>query len=140
LKEIKLSNSSKVAIVDDEDFEKFGHLSFNLSQNGYPRVNIKGKTYCLHNLIMNNPPPGLTPDHRDRDKLNNQRNNLTYNTGEGQKKNRNILKNNTSGYTNICYNIHAQKYAVRIRINGKRKHVGYFSTIEEARIALANAK
>lgn len=139
-KPIYLSNSIKIAWVDDEDYPIIRWHSFNLSANGYPRTSIRGKTFCLHNLILNDPPPGMTPDHKDRDKLNNRRDNLKYSNESEQKINRDTLKSNTSGETNIHFNKLAGNYAVRYRKNGKRIHVGYFSTLQGAKDTLAKCK
>lgn len=47
-------------------------------------------------------------------------------------------KNNKTGYTGISY-ING-KYRVRIQINHKSKHIGYFNTLEDAVIARKNAE
>lgn len=138
MKLIPLTNSIKPAFVDDEDYDKVKIYSFNLSANGYPRTNLVTKTMCLHNFILGPSPPGMTPDHKNRNKLDNRRENLKFSTGAEQKKNRGILKSNTSGVTNVRFNKATGNYVVRVRKGGKRVHLGYFPTLERAKAVLAS--
>ena len=49
--------------------------------------------------------------------------------------------NNTSGFKGVSFNKPVNKYQALININGKRKHLGYFETAEEASKAYdTNAK
>lgn len=46
---------------------------------------------------------------------------------------------NTSGYKGVTWDKREQKWRARIGKEGKRKHLGYFDTAEEAHEAYKNA-
>ncbi len=86
MKEIKLTKG-RVAFVDDEDFEYLNqwkwHYSMGRNENdGYAKrgVNLgnkKTKTIQMHRVVMNlKEGDGKMVDHKDRNKLNCQKNNL----------------------------------------------------------------
>lgn len=54
----------------------------------------------------------------------------------------NNKSNNTSGYTGVCWNKQHNKWQVRIQDfeTGKRKHLGYFTDIEDAGKAYVKAR
>ena len=56
-----------------------------------------------------------------------------------QGRNRRVQKNNTSGFTGVSLYKNTGKWVCSIRINGKRKHIGYFATKEEAAYAYKKA-
>lgn len=71
MKEIKLTNSDKVVLVDDEDFEKASSVTWALTPQGYARRNVhiglvngkrkQAKLY-LHRFLMDTP-KGMRCDH-----------------------------------------------------------------------------
>ena len=77
-------------------------------------------------------PKGFEIDHIDRNKANNQRCNLRVVSKELQMQNRSIHKDNTSGFIGVCFHKQANKWMASISINNKQKHLGYFTTPEEA--------
>jgi AP2 domain len=92
----------------------------------------------MHQLIM----PlgdGRTPDHIDRNGLNNRRGNLRIATTVQQQANHGLSKANTSGYKGVvwvererCWTGRLGKYKAEIRFSNTRKHLGYFDTAFEA--------
>ena len=75
-------------------------------------------------------------DHIDSDKLNNNVNNLRLVTNR-----ENVSKERTfkSGLpTGVYFHKRNKKYESQIRINGKKKYLGSFNTIEEASNAYQN--
>ena len=92
------------------------------------RVKINNDTYLLHRVIfkMIN---GFLPefiDHIDRNKLNNNINNLRECTSSQNRSNTSKSKNCGTRLTN------SGKYRVKICIKGVRKNLGLFETQEEA--------
>lgn len=80
MKEIPLSNSSLLAMVDDADFDLFSRWKWKLSGRGYVSRSKKiggGRctTVYLHKEIMG-ATAGQIVDHRDRNHLNCSRENL----------------------------------------------------------------
>lgn len=57
-----------------------------------------------------------------------------------QVRNRRIQKNNTSGVSGVRWVKERQKWVVRIKVNGKNKHIGIFLTLEEATTARERAE
>lgn len=79
-----------------------------LNNEGYPVVNIRGKTCVVHILVANLfiPNPGNLPnvDHIDRNRTNNHVNNLRWCTQQQNILNSTIQSNNTSGIKGISKN------------------------------------
>ena len=96
-----------------------GCLSYN---SPYKSIRINKKNYSYHRVIyqLHNPDwdmddePHKNPiDHIDRDKLNNNINNLRLVSPQ-----QNAFNTNAKGY---CYDKRNNSYNVRIGINGERK-------------------
>jgi hypothetical protein len=86
----------------------------------------------MHQLILPNPPKGMTVDHRDGDGLNNRRSNLRYATNFQQKANSSKYRNGRSRYKGVSP--HNSGFQVEIRVQNQRIPLGTFiSEIEAAR-------
>lgn len=87
MKEILLTDGS-VTVVDDEDFERFGHFTW-YNTGGYATRwdPVAKKYFWLHLEILGNP-IGLVGDHIDRHPANNVRSNLRAVTKSEDLKNR----------------------------------------------------
>ena len=51
-----------------------------------------------------------------------------------------VRKNNTTGYKNVSYYRNEKKFVAQVRDGGKRFHLGYFDTAEEAAVAYARSE
>ena len=71
-------------------------------------------------------------DHIDENKANNNVKNLRWATSNENGYNQGKNKTNTSGFKGVSFDKNTNKYQARININGKRKHLGYYKTPEEA--------
>jgi hypothetical protein len=146
MKEIPLTQG-KVALVDDEDFENIKHLHWyaRLSRNhlyAAYKVKRKGKStiYYMHRVIMQ-PPEHLHIDHIDGNGLNNQRSNLRLCTHQENQRNRSSAQSNSkSGVKGVSWHKSSGKWRAVIKYEGKHKHIGAFSSIEDAAIAYRNAE
>lgn len=100
------------------------------------RVPIK-----LHRWITNCP-ENMEVDHYNNDTLDNRRLiNLRVSSHAENLQNR--LKaciNSKSGIRGVWWEERKQKWQAQIKLNGKNKHLGYFSTIEDAEIAVKAAR
>lgn len=109
---------------------------------GYLKVCVDSKNYLVHRIIylMHHGKLPELLDHIDRNKLNNNIENLREADKELNSWNRDKQSNNTSGFRGVSWNKNAGKWHAYIKIKGKRKHLGLFSTPEEASEAYVKAK
>jgi hypothetical protein len=132
MKEIQLTKG-KVAIVDDEDFERLSSLKWCMGSK-YAVHGVydgqKVRHIFMHRLIMGNP-EGKQVDHINLDKLDNRKENLRICTRSQNGANKKAQKNNKCGYKGVSLN-KGKYYRAQIKINKKVIHLGMFKTAEEA--------
>jgi len=106
------------------------------NKQGYIRMQIGGKNYLAHRLIMEAfvGESEQDVDHIDRNKLNNNFENLRYCS-----RSENALNRDFSDKAKGCY-WHGNKWEAKISINGKLKHLGRFANEHDARQAFLEAK
>tara|TARA_R110000851_G_scaffold75335_1_gene166116 strand:- start:56 stop:523 length:468 start_codon:yes stop_codon:yes gene_type:complete len=109
--------------------------------NGYRRVCINIKQYSYHRLVyflhnndwdIHDTSRDNYIDHIDRDKLNNNIENLRVVTNA-----QNLLNTNAKGYS---FRKARGKYQAGIQVDGKLKHLGMFVSEDDARNAYLLAK
>jgi hypothetical protein len=146
MKEIPLTQG-KVAIVDDEDFEKVSQYKWSYI-GGYAKravVREDGKRilYPLHRFIMSIPPDSkFMVDHTNFDRLDNRKQNLRICTkGQNNYNHRpkDRLGKSTSKYKGVSYKHDMHKWRARIAVNGKEYNLGYYYTENEAAMAYNEA-
>lgn len=137
-KEIVLTNG-KVALVDDEDFDKLNAVKWYYRKEGYAVGNLpspeKGMypKVLMHRYIMD-AQKGQQIDHINGDKLDNRKENLRVANASTNKANCGLRKSNTSGYKGVskATGKRNKQWTAEIKVNYKRKNLGYFYTPEEA--------
>jgi len=136
MKKIVLNNNM-VATVDDEDFEylnQFTWRGFQRKNTWYAERTDRStpirKTVYMHREITG-APEDMKVDHKDRNGLNNTRENLRVCTNSQNCKNRVKSKSNTTGYKGVgaCGN---GKFKATIGNDSKLIHLGIFDTKEDA--------
>ena len=127
---VKFTNSDMVAVIDDCDIERVNEHRWFLRKNGYAQMigDISGDG-LLHRFIMK-AKKGTEIDHIDRDKLNCRRGNMRFVTRSENCTNREAWA--SSGEKYIYDRKYVRKYMVQIPVNGKRKHIGYFTELSDA--------
>jgi hypothetical protein len=109
--------------------------------NGYKNIGFMGKGYMAHRLIFmfHNGyfPPEV--DHVDGNKLNNRIENLRPATHAENLRNQKLRSCNTSGIKNVAWQTKKQRWRVRITVNGKDKHIGYFKDRDLAALVAIEA-
>ena len=85
----------------------------------------------MHQIVLNCP-AGLLPDHRNRNKLDNRRNNLRPATCLQNSANQSLRKDNRSGFKGVTWNKQQSRWKAQIRDAGKRLFLGYFHDAAEA--------
>lgn len=131
MKKIKLTQG-KFALVDDEDFEWLSKWKWHYT-HGYAKGGSNGKSMVyMHRLILGITNPKEITDHKDRNGLNNQKNNLRIVNRSINGLNRNKYKNNTSGYRGVTWHKQRKHWMAQISINKKCQFLGFFNSAKEA--------
>lgn len=133
MKQIKLTQG-KVAIVDNEDFERLNKYKWYanyMHKYWYVVRNIKKnkgkqKTEFMHRVIMN-VPDYLEIDHINHNGLDNRRCNLRVCTRSENNMNRRPRKGTSSYYKGVCWDKRSKKWIVRIQSNKKCIYLGCFN-------------
>lgn len=129
--EIKLFNTTSVALVDDEMLETLLAERWCLSNNGYAVRGKKteGHYYKVHmHRVIANTPAGLECDHINRNKLDNRRCNLRNVTKSVNRLNAKVQRNNKSGVNGVSWDKKMSKWVAK----KSGQYLGAFVTIEEA--------
>jgi hypothetical protein len=108
---------------------------------GYKTVKIKNKNYKQHRIIFyicNGYLPNFI-DHIDRNKLNNNSDNLRPSVLNGNNHNISIPCHNSSGYKGVYWYKPRNRWRSMIKINKKQITLGNFKTKQEAAIAYNEA-
>jgi hypothetical protein len=133
MKKIELSKG-KYTRVDDEDYEWLilkkwwynGRYAVRCEYDDKKRINI-----WMHREIMKTP-KHLFTDHINMDRLDNRKTNLRICTKSQNMLNRPAQNNNTSGHKNIYWDKNRNLWAVEIKVNGRKYHIGRFEQLEDA--------
>ena len=121
-----------------------GSVAGHLRKDGYRDIGVDGRLYLAHRLAwfyMHGVWPKDKLDHKDTIGIDNWLDNLReVNHSENMMNQRAPHINNKCGFLGVCYNKALSKFKSHIRVNGKLKHLGYFTTPEEAHQAYLTAK
>lgn len=122
------------AIVDTEDYEWLNQSNWyaqwnRLTESFYAQSNIKDIKIIMHRLLLGCG-HGEQGDHKNRNSLDNRKQNLRKCTNSQNKANTRRIKTGKSGFIGVtrC----KRKWKARIGINRKSINLGYFRTPEEA--------
>lgn len=142
MKEIKLTQG-KLALVDDQDYERLSQWRW-YAQNtrsgfyavrkiGYP----DGSAVCIlmHRYVLGVADKTLKVDHRDKNTLNNQRENLRTATHSQNMANRKVVKNSSSKYLGVSWCGRINRWRAIIRKNNKGRIIESFRNEDDAALA-----
>lgn len=134
-KEIPLTRG-KVAIVDDEDYERLVVLKWQAVKDHHTYYAIRQKPYISMHALVLNAKKGQIIDHKDRNGLNNQKSNLRFCTMAQNQQNKKTV--NKLGFRGVKTEGNG-RYSAQIRIpspdgqgRGKMTHLGTYDTVVEA--------
>ncbi len=121
---------------------KVGSKAGWVDNTGYERVLYRGSRILVHRIVflLHH---GYMPefvDHADRNILNNKIENLRAATKSQNCCNKKVRSDSGTGIKNVTLYKPTGKWLVSVSVGGKRKHIGYFSDIEEAKIAAEAAR
>lgn len=106
-------------------------------RNGYRRVQLDHVNYRAHRLIwfyIHGEFPENQIDHINGNRSDNHIENLRDVTSRENNMNQKKYVNNNSGTTGVCWQKQKEKWYAFINIDGKRKHLGYFTNKDEASV------
>lgn len=139
MKQISLTQN-KVALVDDEDYERLSQFKWHAWWNGYrwyakrnnKNHHINRESTLMHREIMN-APKGVQVDHRNGNGLFNLKENLRFVTNQQNAFNKKSAhKNNKLRIKGVSWNKEKKKFQAQIMLNYKRIHIGYFNVLGDA--------
>jgi hypothetical protein len=131
-----------VAVIDAVDVPLIDGVNWvvhkNPAGNIYARRGRHPNYIYMHRVILNCA-DDMQADHIDCDGLNNRKCNLREATNAQNSSNKRVYKNNTSNFKGVHFYKRTFKWQSYIRVNFLKKHLGYFSTPEEAHAAYCEA-
>lgn len=130
---IKLTNTDKRVIVDDEDLPYLQAISprgnWYLSKSGYA-VCSKGSMHCFFFPVKR---IGYCVDHINRNKLDNRKSNLRYVSFSQNVLNRpKVHKNTYSKYKGVCWSQPKGKWIAYFYGKTLKKFLGQYSNEDDA--------
>ncbi len=130
MKQIKLVNHNIFCLVDDEDYAMLNCFDWYLIERVdgcYAYTKINRQTVYMHQLVLPSNDANLTPDHINRNGLDQRKENLRLATPSQQCANRKKQSNGLSSkYKGVCWDKENKKWIVHIKVNGKQIHLGRF--------------
>ena len=122
-------------IIDTKNLNKVKKYKWRYAQ-GYCRSNKAG---AIHSFIMGKK-ENMIVDHKNRNRLDCREINLHHATYTENGWNKGTQSNNTSGYVGVSWDKSHGKWEANIKINRKKRFLGYFKTPEEANIERKKAE
>ena len=134
--------SGEIVLVDRNVFEWACSWHWLISSHGYvlahvPNSGRRGKLVYLHQLICP-VPSSFVIDHRNRNKLDNRKENLRIVTRSENAHNSGLRINNYSGFKGVYWDKETQKWRAQIRFNNKTHQLGRFIDRQSASDAILN--
>lgn len=127
------------ALVDAEDFERFGHLRWHLIGPGRyaaRKPHNGARNVFLHRLVAGLPPvKGDDPrevDHRNGNKLDNRRANLRVVIHDGNMQNVGSNAGATSRFRGVSWQMARGKWKACVQVNGTLHYLGLYEREEDA--------
>ena len=134
-------------IIDASDAHVVSGYKWSVSKKKGEKTQYAITTKCvggektsiiLHRLLLN-APKNMHVDHIDSDGLNNRRNNLRLATCAQNQWNTGIKSNNKSGAKGVKWDPSRGNWRAQLQVNKKLVLNRNFATIEDAKIAYADA-
>ena len=133
MREITLHNTDIVAFVDDEDYERISKFRWHARQRNntwYAVRYTSTKTIGMHTEVLRTP---VRIDHKDRNGLNNQKENLREATHSINNQNRQKFKiESSSKFKGVHWLSRDGKWVAGYGLDNKWFRIGAFKTELEA--------
>ena len=127
------------AIVDAEDYDwlmqrkwcfRDGYAAKTIHSSGSGK-NRKSRTIKMHRIV-NNTPDGMSTDHINGDKLDNRKCNLRVCTHRQNLSSQKKQDGRSSKYKGVSLSKENGKWIAYIKVNQVKKHLGCFTSEEDA--------
>jgi hypothetical protein len=119
---------------------KVGDTLSSLTDKGYLRSGVCGKSYRVHRLVFlyHHGYMPIQVDHIDGNRMNNKIENLRDATSSQNNQNRKATS--SSGVKGVVWHKQSKKWVASICVNRKSVHLGSFLSIEEAALVANRAR
>ena len=107
--------------IDEEDIDKIEKYQWHISKKCNSYYVYNNEVGPLHRYLLNENNPNIIIDHKNRNPLDNRKQNLRRTDKSGNGKNISMKSNNTSGYMGIRYDKLRNRWCVEIRDNNKNR-------------------
>ena len=125
----------KLAQVDDADYDWLNQWKWYYLSSGYAArdiiVNHK-KTCILMHVAISREMGFSSPDHKNRNRLDNRRENLRPASRAQQRQNTGLRSDNISGYKGVSWKASRKRWTADITVAGKHIYLKSCRTPEEA--------
>lgn len=122
------TNTNEEVYFDLDDAEKILQYSWYKDSEGYVSTHINTIKIRMHTFLGY-----YYPDHHDKNKLNNRKNNLFTCTPQENARNTPKRIDNKSGVTGVYFNSKSAKWIAQINVEkNKTKNLGSFANKEDA--------
>jgi hypothetical protein len=142
MKTIPLSKG-KVALVDDDDYERIAKFKWWINSHGYAARTVwygrnhapQHRNFSMHREILGVTDRRREVDHRNENRLDNRKSNLRICDHNQNSSNRGAPRSNKSGYKGVVKHPQSQGWIAQITVKGKNHYLGHFSTPQLAAAA-----
>jgi len=114
-----------------------------LNPDGYRRVSIDKRGYLIHRLAwlhVHGAWPAGEIDHINGVPHDNRIENLRTVSHQENSKNQKMPSTNTTGVVGVYWDKRSEKWHAQIQVDGKKLHLGYSESLEEAVLARRQAE
>lgn len=121
------TNSNQEIYFALNDAEKILSHTWHINSYGYPETHIDGQTVTMHKMLGYN-----YPDHHNRNKLDNRKQNLLTCSVQENNRNKSPRSDNSSGFTGVYFNVKNNKWISYINPGNGMKYLGSFLSKQDA--------
>ena len=125
------------------NYKKGDVIKGTVNFTGYQVIGIDRKIYQAHTLAIyytTGVYPTTTVDHIDGNILNNAVSNLRLVTRSQNMMNTKLRTDNSTGVKGVHFNKNRGYYVAQITVDKKKRNIGYYKDLEEAKEAIRKAR